>query len=79
MGYLPFYDKKIIDRVYSTNAAYIPNEIASREWIKVVDCAPRIANLISEMNYGNSIGGLIDWKYETAAKVKILRKEIGHK
>ena len=74
-----YFDKKIIDRVYTTNAAYIPSFIAEREWIKVVDCSYRLANLISELNYGNSISTLINAKYETAVKVKTLRKEIGKK
>lgn len=70
-----YYEKGIIDRVYASNVSYVPDYIQNKEWFKSVDCSYKIANIISELNYGNSIGDLIDGRTETAIKIRKLRKE----
>ena len=70
-----FYKSGIINRVYATNVSYVPKSVMDREWFKSVDCSYKIANLISEVNYGHSIGELIDCRTDTAVKIKKLRKE----
>lgn len=72
-----YYNLGYFDRVYATNAAYVPDDFKNREWFYSVDCSYKIAKLISEINYGNSIGELINGKEEAIQKVKTLRKEIG--
>ena len=69
-----YYQKGILDRVYASNVSYVPKEIQELEWFKSVDCSDKIANIISELNYGKSIGDLIDGKTETAVKIKKLRR-----
>lgn len=70
-----YYEKGIITRVYASNVSYVPKEIQDLEWFKTVDCSYKMANIISELNYGHSIGDLIDGRTETAVKIKKLRKE----
>ena len=69
-----YYQKGIIDRVYSSNVCYVPNEYVSREWFNLVDCSRRIAQLINELNYGHSISELISCKADIAVKIKKLRR-----
>lgn len=68
-----YYKKGIIDRVYASNVCYVPDNIKKEEWFKSVDCSYKIANLISELNYGHSIGELINCKTDTAVKIEKLR------
>ena len=58
------YKLKQFNRVYATNASYIPKSIKSKTWFHEVDCSERIAKIISEINYGHSIGELITGKKE---------------
>ena len=69
-----FYKNGIIDRVYASNVSYVPDSIMNKEWFKSVDCSYKIADIISELNYGNSIGELIDGRTESAIKIKKLRR-----
>lgn len=70
-----YYAKGVIDRVYASNVSYVPNYIKEMEWFKSVDCSHKIANLISELNYGKSVGELISGRTETAVKIKKLRRK----
>ena len=70
-----YFVRGIIDRVYASNVSYVPQYIKNMEWFKSVDCSYKIANLINELNYGNSIGDLIDGRTETAVKIKKLRRK----
>lgn len=72
-----YYDKGIIDRVYAANVSYVPDEYKNLEWFKSVDCSYKIANLISELNYGHSIGELISCETNTAVKIRKLRLDHG--
>jgi len=69
-----YYEKGIIDRVYASNVCYVPEEYKNREWFKSVDCSHKIAYLISELNYGHSIGELINCREDVAIKIKKLRR-----
>jgi ribose-phosphate pyrophosphokinase len=70
-----YYDKGIFDRVYASNVSYVPKYIKQTKWFKSVDCSYKIANVISELNYGHSIGELISGRTDTAVKIKKLRKD----
>ena len=74
-----YYDKGIINRVYAANVSYVPIEFLNKEWFKSVDCSYKIANIISQLNYGRSIGELISCETETAIKIRRLRKDNGKK
>ena len=68
-----YYEKGIIDRVYATNVIYVPKEYTKLKWFKLVDCSYKIANMISELNYGHSIGELISCETDTAMEIKKIR------
>lgn len=74
-----YYDKGLIDRVYASNVSYVPKEFLKLKWFKSVDCSYKLANLISEINYGHSIGNLISCETDTAIKIKKLRRDNGKK
>ena len=74
-----YYDKGIITRVYASNVSYVPEEIKKMPWFESVDCSQKIANLISELNYGKSVGELISGRTETAVKIKKLRRNYENK
>ena len=69
-----YYEKGILDRIYASNVSYVPDEIKKLNWFKSVDCSDKIANIINKLNYGESIGDLIDGRTETAVKIKKLRR-----
>lgn len=69
-----YYKMGIIDRVYASNVNYVPREYQERPWFKSVDCSYKLAYLISELNYGHSIGELISCKEDIAKKMEKLRK-----
>lgn len=69
-----YFEKGIIDRVYASNVCYVPEIYQNREWFKLVDCSHKLAYLISELNYGHSIGELINCKEDVAIKIKKLRR-----
>ena len=70
-----YYKRGIIDRVYASNVSYVPDEYKNKKWFRSVDCSFKIANIISELNYGHSIGELISGRTEAAVKIKKLRKK----
>lgn len=70
------YEKGIFDKLYATNLTYVPEEYKSLPWFNSVDCSEKIANIIVNLNDGNSIKALLNGKEETAEKVKKLLKKI---
>jgi hypothetical protein len=43
-------------------------------WFYSVDCSLKVANIIDNLNKGNSIRSLLNGREETAYKVKTLKK-----
>ena len=70
-----YYNNGFFDKVYATNLSYIPNEIKDKNWFESVDCSYNIANLINNINYGRSIGEIIQGKSEVVTRVRDIRKE----
>ena len=70
-----YYDNGMFDRLYASNVSYVPDEYKKLEWFRSVDCSYKIANLISELNYGHSIGDLISCETETAIAIEKLRTD----
>ena len=68
------YDEGKLTRIYASNVNYVPESIKNLEWFKSVDCSEKIANIISRLNYGESISDLLDGKTGTAIKIKKLRR-----
>ena len=55
-----YYEKGLIDRVYSTNLSYIPEEFLAYPWLRQVDMSRYIAQIIEHLNHSKSIEPLID-------------------
>lgn len=53
------YENKIFDKLYTTNLTYIPNEYKSEEWLKVVNCSKRIAEIIDHIHNGESLKKIV--------------------
>ncbi len=68
------YNEGIFDKVYSTNLAYVPDEYKMMPWFHSVDCSLKVANIINNLNKGESIRGLLNDKEEAAQKIKMLKK-----
>lgn len=49
------YKLGLFNKVYSTNLSYVPQDIKEQEWYKEVDCSKLIAQLIYDINKGNSL------------------------
>ena len=72
--FIKLHNEGKLDRVYASNVNYVPLDVQNMEWFKSVDCSEKIANIISRLNYGESISDLLDGKTETAVKIKKLRR-----
>ncbi len=67
-----FYNKGLINRVYSTNLSYIPPEVKAADWFMEVDMAEYIANVIDYVNCDKSLAPLT----QTTKNIKQLMSEI---
>ncbi|MEG1597322.1 MAG: ribose-phosphate diphosphokinase [Bacilli bacterium] len=79
MGYQKFdeaYQNGLFDKIYTTNLSYIPQEIANKPWISIVDCSYFLANIINNINNHQSISQLLNGKEEIieAVKQKVLTR-----
>lgn len=68
-----YYNAGYFDKVYATNLSYVPESIKDKPWFESVDCSYNIASIISELNYGRSIGEIIKGKNKAMTKVRSLR------
>ena len=66
------YKNEIIDRVYTTNLNYVPEDIKRREWYVNVDLSFKLANLITNLNQGHSIRDMLSGAKEAVEKIKKL-------
>ena len=55
-----YYEKGLIDKVFTTNLIYQTPELLSREWYSSVNMSKYIALLIETLNYDHSISRLLD-------------------
>ena len=55
-----YYEDGLIERVYSTNLTYIPEEVKTRPWFREVDMSHFIAEVINNLNLDESIAPLLD-------------------
>ena len=49
-----------IDKIFTTNLIYQPQELLDREWYCSVNMSKYIALLVETLNYDNSISSLLD-------------------
>jgi ribose-phosphate pyrophosphokinase len=55
-----YYEKGLIDKIFTTDLIYQTPELLSREWYQSVGMSKYIALLIETLNYDNSISSLLD-------------------
>lgn len=55
-----YYEKGLIDAVYSTNLTYVPDEIKNREWYKEVDLSILLAKFLNNINLDISLSSMLD-------------------
>ncbi len=55
-----YYEKGLIDKIFTTNLIYQSDELLSRDWYCSVNMSKYIALLIDTLNYDNSISKLLD-------------------
>jgi len=55
-----FYEKGLIDKVYSTNLSYLPPKVKEAPWFQEVDMSKFVSKLIYNINYDISISHLSD-------------------
>ena len=55
-----FYDKGIIEKIFTTNLIYNPPELLERKWYSNVNMSKYIAYLVDRLNYDNSISNLLN-------------------
>lgn len=72
-----YYECGYFDKVYSTNLVYVSSEVKNQPWFELVDCSYNIAYIISELNYGRSIGEVIKGRDDVLRKVRKIREERG--
>ena len=55
-----YYEKGMLDRVYTTNASYLPDSLKGEEWFVEVDISKFIAKIINTLNHDLSISPLLN-------------------
>ena len=49
------YEQGLLDRLYTTNLTYIPEDIIAKPWLKHIDMSPFAAEIINTLNTNSSI------------------------
>lgn len=68
-----YYEKGLIDKVFTTNLIYNPPELLSRDWYCNVNMSKYIAYLIDTLNHDNSINELLN----PIDRIKKIREKYG--
>lgn len=68
------YEKGIIDRVYSTNLTYVPENIKNLPWYVDVDSSKKIAEIIHNLNKGKSLENIHHDGNETYKKIRQIKR-----
>lgn len=56
------YQKRIFEKLYTTNLSYIPKEYQEKDWFHGVDCSPKIAEIIHALHNKKSLRLLFNGK-----------------
>ena len=67
-----YYEKGMLDGVYTTNLSYIPDEYKIASWLHVCDCSNFAAEVIYNMHNDISISSLLTDK---SKPIKMLEKK----
>lgn len=64
------YDKKVFDKLYTTNLSYVPDDTKQLDWFCEVDCSGHMTNIINALNNHESISHYLNGKDKILQKVK---------
>ncbi len=67
-----YYDKKLLDGIYTTNLSYIPKEYQKEKWLHVCDCSEYIAQIIYNIHNDISITKLLR---DRSLPIKLIQKK----
>lgn len=67
-----YYNKGLLDAIYTTNLSYIPTEYKEKEWLHVCDCSDLVANVIYSIHNDMSISDILTDK---SGPVKLLNRK----
>lgn len=70
------YQDGKLDKIYTTNLSYIPEEYQKEEWLSVCDCSKIMADLIYNIHNDLSISNILRDK---SAPMKLLEKKFNQK
>lgn len=71
-----YYEEGYIDRVYTTNLTYIPENARQQPWLKEVDMSHYISRIINRLNYDVSISDILDATKGIQDLVKITKEAL---
>jgi ribose-phosphate pyrophosphokinase len=69
-----YYDKKILDGIYTTNLSYIPDEYKKEKWLYICDCSKELSEIIYDIHNDLSITSLLTDK---SKPIKLLEDKFG--
>ena len=67
------YENKMFDKLYTTNLSYIPTNYKYKEWLEVVNCSKRIAEIIDYIHKGKSLGKIVNNNQKVLTLLKTKR------
>lgn len=70
------YREGVFDKLYTTNLTYIPYDYKNKEWISVVDCSKRVAEVIDCIHKGNSVANIV---HNTDEIEKVMKKRFNER
>ena len=53
------YEKKVFDKLFTTNLTYVPEEYSKYRWLHRIDCSKRIAEIIDYIHKGKSLRKIV--------------------
>lgn len=70
------FDLGIINKLYTTNLTYIPEDIKSERWLEVVDCTYHVAQIIEHLNAHKLLSELMNGRGEWSKQITDKMKKI---
>ena len=70
------YDKKLIKKVYSTNASYLNSELKSRDWFCEIDLTKCMAKVITCLAQNQGISNILDSKDKLQKLLTKINKKV---
>jgi len=63
------YNDGFINKIYTTNLTYIPEEVKNKEWLEVVDCTYHVAQIIEHLNSHKPLSNLMNGRDKLSKQI----------